>query len=222
MGNEVGGATLCLKEAMEQFLKGDESILDTMCEAHPQMACILVAAHACRLGGPAKARAILAEMETATAQIAKKAAATCQTGDTILTHSASGTVREALLEAHKTKNIKVIATESDPGFEGRDLAQYLDSQGVNVTLIPDTQVVAHLPSCQAVWLGADAVGPDFFVNKIGSLPITLAANRLRVPVLALYDRLKILPPDTPYPDDLGPIFERIPLSIVTCSVSNKV
>ncbi len=113
-------------------------------------------------------------------------------GDTIITHSNSSTVLQALLEAKKTRRrLAVVCTESRPMLEGVDLARRLGKAGLNVELVTDAGVFAKIGQANVILLGADSIGADYLVNKIGSLGIALAALHHRVPCYALASSLKL-------------------------------
>ncbi len=235
---KVGGATLVTRQALEQIKKCKRAKLEKLCDrlltAHPEMASILVTTTRC-LSAPdhiAEATTILNEMARADQAITKQAVALCKPGDKILTHSASGNVLSALLAAHEAHGIEVIVTESRPLLEGRDLARALSKAGLPITFIVDALAPSLLPECKMVWVGADAVADDFFVNKIGTLGIALAAQRLEIPFYVLHDPLKILPEGAPWstqdhpPEEVwrgaprnirvrNPYFEKIPLFLTS-------
>lgn len=88
------------------------------------------------------------------------------------------------------------------------------------------------PARTVVLVGADAVGPVDFLNKVGTRALAAAAREREIPVLVLADRSKIVPralfdrlrvPSAP-PEELEPppgvpalnlYFERTPLDLVT-------
>lgn len=232
---QVGGATVVTQQAMEQVAKCKRDKLEKLCAkliaANPEMASVLVATERCLAADDhiAEAKSIVEEMTRADRAIAEQAVALCKKGDKILTHSASGNVISALLAAHQKVGIEVIVTESRPMLEGQELAQKLAKAGVPVTFIVDALAPSLLPECAMVWVGADAVGEDFFVNKIGTLGIALAAQRLEIPFYVFHDRLKVLPKGSRWetsgdhpPEEVwrgaprgvtvrNPYFEKIPL-----------
>jgi ribose 1,5-bisphosphate isomerase len=201
----VGGATLVTRNAMKRVAKARPAQLEKLCGQltleHPEMASIWAATGRCLEAADhvAEAKRILHEMENASAAIAEQATSLCRKGDKILTHSASGNALDALLLAHKKTGIEVIVTESRPMLEGQQLAIALSRAGVPVTYCVDALAATLLPECRMVWVGADAVGEDFFVNKIGTLGIALAAQRLEVPLYVLCDQLKVLPTGMEWP-----------------------
>lgn len=103
---------------------------------------------------------------------------------TILTHSYSGTVVNAILGSRRD-NLHIIVTESRPLYEGVKTANRL-SEEFDVTLITDAQAGHFIGQADVVLIGADTVLSDgAVVNKVGTHLIALAAERQDVPVYAL-------------------------------------
>ena len=118
-------------------------------------------------------------------------------GSWIATLSASGAVREAILEAHRVgRQPRVLVAESRPLYEGRALAEALGRAGVPVWLVVDAALPLLLSQARMVWLGADAVTDQGVLNKVGSFAAALAAREHSVPVYALAERRKFLPAGT--------------------------
>ncbi|RLG04449.1 MAG: ribose 1,5-bisphosphate isomerase, partial [Thaumarchaeota archaeon] len=113
-------------------------------------------------------------------------------GDTILTHSCSHTVLKVLERAHEEgKKFRVIVTESRPLLEGRETASELLSKSIPVTLIVDAAICTVMRDVDKVMIGADAILADgSIVNKVGSLPIALAAYASNVPLIVVVESLK--------------------------------
>jgi translation initiation factor 2B subunit (eIF-2B alpha/beta/delta family) len=111
---------------------------------------------------------------------------------TVMTHSHSGTVEAVLIAAHERgTRFRVIATESQPLGEGADLARALRRAGIDVTLVADADVPAHVPASSLVMVGADAVTPAAVVNKAGTAAIAREARDHGVPfyVVCTSDKL---------------------------------
>lgn len=171
----------------------------------------------------------------------------------VLTLSRSGTVRTGLAALRQAGwNPVVVVGEGRPGNEGRDLARDLRNpdlgRGVDARLVTDAAVVALAagssprepwspdPERTAVVVGADAVGPESFVNKVGTRALASAARERGLPVLVLADAAKVVPeelfrslelPEAPAEELDAPAgvpalsfyFEEIPLGLVTRVVS---
>ena len=138
-----------------------------------------------------------AELRQAPAQVADRAEALIPAGGKVLTVSSSSTVRAALLEAARRRSFSVVCTESRPNLEGRALAAELAQAGLDVTLAPDAGITSLIRSCDVVLVGADSIGDLGVVNKIGTRLAALAARGAGIPVYALADCTKLLPPGVP-------------------------
>lgn len=111
---------------------------------------------------------------------------------TVLIHSNSNTIL-ALFEYLKEKNIfpEVIQTEARPKFEGRVLAEQLAQMGFKVNMIVDSAMIKYLTKVDIALIGCDCIFPDFFINKIGSMPLALGCKRMNVPLYVLSDSRKL-------------------------------
>jgi translation initiation factor eIF-2B subunit beta len=68
------------------------------------------------------------------------------------------------------------------------------SAGIATILIPDSNIFALLPRCSKVLVGPHVILADGALLSIaGSLPLCLAANRMRVPVVAVGGMFKFSP-----------------------------
>lgn len=122
-------------------------------------------------------------------------------GATLFTHSASGSVKEALLHCRaQDKEITVVCSESRPICEGAALARELARQGIPTTLTTDAMMFALLyeaslraPKRSLMLVGADAVSVHGAVNKAGTLGLAVAAKTWSVPVYVLAGSEKFLP-----------------------------
>jgi translation initiation factor 2B subunit (eIF-2B alpha/beta/delta family) len=112
-------------------------------------------------------------------------------GATVLTLSYSSAVAQALVEA-QPKKINVVLSESRPKNEGRALARFLYKKDVPVTLTVDAALGLSVPTADTILLGSDAVTPEFFVNKIGSLALCLLARQHKIPAYVLTDSYRLL------------------------------
>jgi translation initiation factor 2B subunit (eIF-2B alpha/beta/delta family) len=111
----------------------------------------------------------------------------------VLTHSASGTVREALVH---TPPRRVICTVSEPVGEGRDFAEDLRSEGLSVDLIEDADAPTALDDATLFLVGADTVFKDGTLNnKIGTTAIAEAAAARDVPTVVACEIIKLAPTD---------------------------
>ena len=149
------------------------------------------------LGGTMSLRALARELDRATAASAGAAAELLQQCRRVLTHSASRACREALLRWWQPGR-EVVVTESRPKSEGVSLARDLARAGLRVTLTSDAAVGVFVPRCDAVLVGADAIGgDDQLINKAGTRLIGLAAKESGIPCYAVAQTHKICPEDWP-------------------------
>lgn len=154
--------------------------------------------------------------ETRGQVVARRAAALVPEGGRVLTHSSSSTVRAALLHHARERDFSVVCLEGRPVQEGHMLAEALARAGVRVTLAVDAAAASLAPLADVVLLGADSVGDQGVVNKIGSVAVADAAHRAGIPLHVVTDETKILPPGFPQPvDDDRPAEEvaRVPAGV---------
>jgi len=118
----------------------------------------------------------------------------------VLTHSASATVREALVY---TPPERVICTVSAPQEEGRTFAQELREAGLEVELVTDDEAPGKLEWASLLLVGADTVFHDGTVsNKPGTHVLAQAAAESGVPAIVACEVIKLAPLDAPAPDAL--------------------
>ena len=118
---------------------------------------------------------------------------------TVMTHSASATVREALLYARPSR---VVCTVSEPQGEGRPFADDLTAEGLTVELVADEDAAHAVTTVDALVLGADSVFRDgSLVNKAGTCDLVKAANGAGVPVIVACETLKLAPCEPQEPDE---------------------
>ncbi|SCV74111.1 BQ2448_6543 [Microbotryum intermedium] len=115
-------------------------------------------------------------------------------GETILTLGHSQTVLSFLKAASRKRKFTVLVAETAPSYSGRQTALALSQYGIPTILIPDSNIFALLPRCSKVLLGPHLVLADGALLSIaGSLPLALAANRMRVPVVIVGGMFKFSP-----------------------------
>jgi translation initiation factor 2B subunit (eIF-2B alpha/beta/delta family) len=109
----------------------------------------------------------------------------------VLTHSASGTVREAF---QQTKPAKVICTVSEPVGEGRAFADEWRDAGFDVELVEDADAPSRAADVTLLLIGADTVFRDGTIcNKVGTIPLAKAAVDAGVPVVVAAEVIKLAP-----------------------------
>jgi len=117
------------------------------------------------------------------------------TDASVLTHSASATVREAVLY---TRPELLICTVSAPFEEGRAFADDLRSEGLAVELVDDAAAEQALARASLFLIGADTVFRDGAVcNKVGTRPLAEAATRVGVRTVVACEVIKLAPIDAP-------------------------
>jgi translation initiation factor 2B subunit (eIF-2B alpha/beta/delta family) len=114
-------------------------------------------------------------------------------GGTVLTHSNSATVREAI--EHTPPN-RVVCTVSDPVGEGRELAEALRGSELAVDIVDDSDAEHAVRTVDLLLLGADTVFRDgSLVNKVGTAGLAKAAKGAGVPVIVACEVIKLAPED---------------------------
>jgi translation initiation factor 2B subunit (eIF-2B alpha/beta/delta family) len=112
-------------------------------------------------------------------------------GATVLTHSASGTVREAF---QQTEPAKVICTVSEPVGEGRAFAEEWRAAGLDTELVEDADAPARVADISLLLIGADTVFRDGTIcNKVGTIPLAKAAAEAGVPTVVAAEVIKLAP-----------------------------
>lgn len=112
----------------------------------------------------------------------------------LATFSASGAVLAALRLLAAERDVRVAVAEGRPAFEGRGFAAALSASGVRVQFFSDAAIGTALDAAEAVLVGADAVAPGWFINKVGTGAMAALAGARGVPVYVLAGREKFLPP----------------------------
>jgi len=107
----------------------------------------------------------------------------------LVTYSNSGLVKK-VLTAYRTKIKRVILSEARPAREGIFMAEYLSGLGLKVTLCTDMLLPELMSKADCLLLGADSVGPDKFVNKIGTSLLLHQAKQLSIKRYVLCESLK--------------------------------
>lgn len=140
-------------------------------------------------------------LEHAQEEVARRAEGLMPAGGRVLTLSASGTVRTALLHAAARRPFDVVCLEGRPNLEGRRFAASLAEAGLDVILAVDAAAALLLRGCDVAIVGADSIGDLGVVNKIGTRLVAMAAKRCGVPIYALADTTKLLPAGRTQPMD---------------------
>lgn len=144
-------------------------------------------------------------------------------GATVLTHSASATVREAFLHCDPSK---VLCTVSAPVEEGRQFVEDMRQAGLDAELVEDADAPGRIGETTVLLLGADTVFRDGCVcNKVGTIPLAKAAMAANVPAIVAAEVIKLAPvPGTQAPDLADferELFELVPADLITEIVTEE-
>ncbi len=124
----------------------------------------------------------------------------------VMTISWSSNVVEALRIARPKR---VLCMESEPGSEGARTAHAL-SDLMEAVVIPDEEALAG-PRAGCIVVGADAVTPEFLVNKVKTRALAESANERNVPVYSVAGAAKFVAPSVRVVEP----FEAVPLELFT-------
>jgi translation initiation factor 2B subunit (eIF-2B alpha/beta/delta family) len=144
-------------------------------------------------------------------------------GATVMTHSASGTVREAF---QQTNPAKVICTVSEPVGEGRAFAEEWRQAGLDVDLVEDAEAPSRVRDASILLIGADTVFRDGTIcNKVGTIPLAKAAAEAGVPTIVASEVIKLAPVPGSQAPELADIerslFELVPPELITEVVTEE-
>ena len=144
-------------------------------------------------------------------------------GATVMTHSASGTVREAF---QQTRPAKILCTASEPVGEGRAFADEWRSAGYDVELVDDEKAPGRVAETSLVLIGADTVFRDGTIcNKVGTIPLAQAAADADLPTVVAAEVIKVAPVPASQAPELADIerslFELVPADLITEVVTEE-
>jgi ribose 1,5-bisphosphate isomerase len=249
--NRDAGASEILTQTMAILVEGRDRSLAMrelarmLCLAQPSMASVWNAALEALADEHAPGR-----FDRFAARVARASAALGRFGAELLAAGGAGPLRlvtlslsrsvEVVFEAvRRQRPIHVGCSEGRPALEGRTCAARLAEAGVPVTCFSDAAIAHTLAGADAVVVGADAVGPEWFLNKSGTRMLAAAAVQQGVPVYVAATRDKFVGRavgarlviregapgeiwDTPPPgvDVRNPYFESTPLDLVTMVISD--
>jgi len=116
----------------------------------------------------------------------------------IATLSHSGTVHAVLTHAKGFGKIRrVLISEGRPALEGQIAAGEFLEANITVTFVADAALPGLLGQCDMVIVGGDALCPSGLVNKAGTFPLALMAERIGKPFVACIGSEKIIPFNIP-------------------------
>jgi len=166
-----------------------------------------------------EARALIDGRDRAAASIAIQLAPRL-TDAFVLTHSASATVREALLH---TPPAGVVCTVSEPGGEGRAFAAELEEAGLKVELVEDAEAAKALEYASLLLLGADTVFRDgTLCNKLGTRALAEAADAAGASTVVACEVIKLAPFEpTELRGEAAAVFDLTPPELVDQVVTEE-
>lgn len=157
----------------------------------------------------------------------------------LVTISFSSTVLLVLDAVAQQRPLDVATAEAHPAMEGRRAATRLAAVGIPITHYTDAAIGQAVTGADAVVVGADAVTPEWFLNKSGTRMLAATAAQQGTPVYVLATRDKFLsslvasrlavreeapgevwPTPPPGVTVRNPYFERTPLDLVAAIVSD--
>jgi translation initiation factor 2B subunit (eIF-2B alpha/beta/delta family) len=142
---------------------------------------------------------------------------------TVLTHSASGTVREAFQQSEPAK---VICTVSEPVGEGRAFAEEWRAAGLDTELVEDAEAPDRVVDASILLIGADTVFRDGTIcNKVGTITLAKAAVDAGIPTIVAAEVIKLAPVPGSQAPELADIerslFELVPPELITEVVTEE-
>ena len=190
-----------LEEALSQGPDATLGVARVVCQGQPAMAPLW---HACAAavwehehpGTFARVRAEIARAPAALARAASLSLRDLLQGSAsprILTLSFSSSVLQALRPVSTEVPLRVVCGEGRPRFEGRRLAAALAESAIAVTLTTDAALTSFLSDADVVIVGADAIAPGFWINKVGTYGLAAAAANKGIPVYVVASRDKTMP-----------------------------
>ncbi|MHB0998037.1 MAG: NUDIX domain-containing protein [Armatimonadota bacterium] len=115
----------------------------------------------------------------------------------IFTLSYGEAVKNSLIEWND-ENKSVIIAESLPGKEAFTLDECLRENGVDVSMVPDSEIEEAVKGCDAVLVGCDAITENNEIqNKAGTRIAVQTAAESSIPVYTVTQTFKITPPGWP-------------------------
>jgi translation initiation factor 2B subunit (eIF-2B alpha/beta/delta family) len=202
--NRESGASEILEEVLAIFRDAMAAgvplvpIARAVCRAQPSMASVWNAALELLASDRPAERldTFAARVTRAPASLGRMARAYFEAGGSgplrLVTISFSRTVVTVLEAIAATRQLRVSCSESRPALEGRRLASRLAAAGVAVTFFSDAAIAHALGGADGVVFGADAVAPEWFLNKAGTRMLAAAAAQQGVPVQVMATRDKFV------------------------------
>lgn len=131
----------------------------------------------------------------------------------VITISNSKTL-EYFFKTHN-KKLEIYIPESNPGGEGKILYKNLLNYKKNVYLINDFEVHRYIENCDYVIIGADSVGENGVINKVGSKLLAILSKNFNIPFFVIADQTKF----TEVVTEKDRMFEIVPNNLITAIIS---
>lgn len=140
------------------------------------------------------ARSFATRAKRARSRIVHELAGLVPAGTVVLTTSASSTLEAAFIALSEAGRVKrLMICRADPGGEGAALAARLRDRRIPAERVDDAAVALAAATSDLVVMGADVAGPDWCVNKVGSMPLALCAESAGRRAVVVSDSLKLVP-----------------------------
>jgi len=201
-------------------------LLAKIAEAQPSMAPLLNLVNQVLLAweaGPQKAQVLLKNIlegeETSTAILVEEGIQVLR-GKRIVTLSRSSTLLEVIKALlREGERVEILISEGRPLMGGAATARLFYEMGADVTLCTDGLIFSLAGEGDVVAVGADAITPQFLVNRCGTYPLALVAQDRGVPFYSFATTNKLLPQElVPLfrieDHDPGEVIKGAPFSIV--------
>jgi len=112
----------------------------------------------------------------------------------IVTTSASSTLEAAFCAMGRAERVHTVyCLESQPGGEGAQMARRLRALRIRAESVPDAAAGPAVDAADLVVVGADTVGPDWIVNKVGTRPLAALGSLAGKRVVVVADTSKLVP-----------------------------
>lgn len=196
----LDAAIQVLRDALAQGV-AMKPIARAVAEAQPTMASLWVAAAQAMnaVDDPSRFERFALQVASAPKALARYAISTLLPDEAdatplrLVTLSYSRSVYLVLDALRVHRPLRVACAESRPALEGRRLAEQLARLDVPVTVYGDAAIAQALSAADAVLVGADAVTPEWFLNKTGTRMLAAAAAHHGVPCYVVASREKFVP-----------------------------
>jgi ribose 1,5-bisphosphate isomerase len=135
---------------------------------------------------------LLRQLNQSTKEIARRGSRLIKSKSVIMTRCHSTEALSIIKQAWKEgKKIRVYVTETRPKWQGIKTAKELSSMGIPIILIIDSAMEFFMKDVDMVIVGTDAIRKEGFVNKIGTYPLALVAQKHKKPFYVVGGTLKL-------------------------------